>query len=193
MIEYIKGTLEEVTPTYAVIDISGLGYFVNVSLNTFSKIDGQKSAKLYIYEAIREDAHILYGFFDIKERNIFKALISVSGIGANTARLMLSKLSPEEIEVAIASGNVGVLKSIKGIGAKSAQRVIVDLKDKIGKLSDGADFFIDQNNTKREEALSALIMLGFPKNAVEKVLEKLLVQMRDASVEDVIKQALKSL
>lgn len=193
MLEYIKGSLEEVTPTYAVIDIAGLGYVINISLNTFSKIDGQKTIKLFVHEAIREDAHVLYGFFDSKERSIFRLLISVSGIGANTARLMLSKLSPEEIELAIVNGNAALLQSTKGVGAKSAQRVIVDLKDKVGKSADNTDFFIDQNNTKREEALSALVMLGFQKNAVEKIMEKLLVQMRDAPVEEIIKQALKNL
>jgi len=193
MLEYIKGKLVEINPTVAILDNVGLGYFLNISLNTYSAINGEAEITLFVHEAIREDAYVLYGFATIKERTVFRQLISVSGIGANTARLMLSKLTPQELESAIATGNVNVLKGIKGIGAKSAQRVIVDLKDKIGKNADEQEIFSDVNNNKREETLSALIMLGFPKNSVEKLLDALIIEMQNESVEAIIKAALKRL
>lgn len=193
MLEYIKGKLVEINPTVAIVENAGLGYFLNISLNTYSSINGEKEVMLFVHEAIREDAHVLYGFSSVKERTVFRQLISVSGIGANTARLMLSKLTPLELETAIVSGNVNVLKGIKGIGAKSAQRVIVDLKDKVGKNADVQEIFADENNNKREETLSALIMLGFPKNSVEKLLDSLMIEMQNETVEAIIKAALKRL
>jgi holliday junction DNA helicase RuvA len=194
MINHIEGRLVEKTPTYAVIDCGGVGYLLHISLNTFSKIGSSEKCKLFAHLAIREDAHTLYGFADSEERNIFRHLISVSGVGASTARMILSSLSPVEVQQAIMAGNVAQLKSIKGIGEKSAQRIIVDLKGKLGKDDMPAEFFASQGNTAREEALSALVMLGFAKNVAEKALEKVLKsEGNGASVEQLIKQALKNL
>ncbi len=193
MINYIKGTITELNPTSVSIETGGIGYFVNISVNTFSKLDGKSDFKILIHEVIREDAHQLFGFADKEERDIFRMLISVSGIGANTARMMLSSLHPAEVEKAIMESNVNLLKSVKGIGLKTAQRVIVDLKDKVGKLSQTGEIFTFENNTKREEALSALVMLGFARSAVSKVLEKIIRDEKNLTVEDLIKRALKSL
>lgn len=192
MYEYIQGKVSELTPASVVIDNHGIGYFINISLNTYSALSGKENAVVFIHQAIREDAHTLYGFFNKSEREIFRLLISVSGIGSNTARMMLSSLSPAEIKEAILSGNVKVLNSIKGIGAKTAQRVIVDLKDKVGKSEISGEFLLQESNTNREEALSALVMLGFAKNTVEKVLDKLLKADPELDVEELVKQALKS-
>jgi len=193
MIEFISGTVAQLNPAFVVLENNGVGYFVNTSLFTSGGLAEGLHVRLLIHEAIREDAYTLYGFGSEDERAVFRALISVSGIGANTARMMLSKLSPAEIVAGITAGNVNLLKSVKGIGAKSAERVIVDLKDKIGKSVDGADLFTSQDNTVRDEALSALIMLGFPKNAVEKLFGKLLPELKDASVEEIVKESLKRL
>ena len=191
MIEYIKGDIAEITPTYAVIDNHGIGYFVNISLNTFTVLQNEKNSTLYIYESIREDAHQLYGFKDKHERELFMLLISVSGVGPNSARMILSSLTPNELESAIATSNVNSLKAVKGIGAKTAQRIIVDLKDKIKAPSDSLNIQIPANNEIYDEALAALTMLGFSQQASQKVLKKLLSAGQSYSVEDVIKQALK--
>jgi holliday junction DNA helicase RuvA len=193
MINYIKGTITEINPTSVTIETGGIGYFINISVNTFSKLDGKSEFKILIQEVIREDSHQLFGFADKDEREIFRLLISVSGIGANTARMMLSSLNPGEVERAILESNVNVLKSVKGIGLKTAQRVIVDLKDKVGKQLSAGEIFTFEDNTKREEALSALVMLGFAKSAVSKVLEKIIREEKNLTVEDLIKRALKNL
>lgn len=192
MIEYIKGNIAELTPTYAIIDNNGIGYFVNISLYTFTALQNAQSAIVYIYEAIREDAHTLFGFTEKNEREMFLLLISVSGVGPNSARMILSSLSPTELQTAIATSNVGALKAVKGIGAKTAQRIIVDLKDKIKAPSDSLlDIQVPANNEVYDEALAALVMLGFSQQASQKVLKKLLSESQGLSVEKVIKQALK--
>ncbi len=193
MYEYISGNIIELTPAHLVIDNEGKGYFVNISLNTYSLLSGKPSSRIFICQVIREDAHLLFGFADKQERELFRLLITVSGIGANTARVMLSSLSPVEIHKAIAGGNAEVLQSVKGIGLKSAQRIILDLKEKVSKLYGSEEIFTASGNTIREESLSALIMLGFPKNAVEKVISQLLSEEEDTTVEDLIKKALKKL
>lgn len=193
MIEYIRGALIRITPTYLVIETGGIGYFVNISLNTFSKLEKQSEYTLPVHEVIREDAHQLFGFADAGEREMFRLLISVTGVGANTARMMLSSLSSEELERAISNSDVNVLKSVKGIGLKTAQRIIVDLKDKIGKITAGDEIFALSDNTNREEALSALVMLGFAKSAVNKVIDKIVREEKNLTVEDIIKKALKNL
>jgi Holliday junction DNA helicase RuvA len=193
MIEYIKGTITQTTPTFVVVEAGGIGYFVNISVNTFSKLEGKSDFKILIHEVIREDAHQLFGFADEGERDIFRLLISVSGVGASTARMMLSSLSPGEIEKAISGSNVDLLKSVKGIGLKTAQRIIVDLKDKIGKHAGTGEIFAFADNRNRDEALSALVMLGFAKSAVAKVLDKIVREEINLTVEDMIKRALKNL
>jgi len=193
MIEYIKGSVTQITPTFLTIETGGIGYFVNISINTFSFLEGKREYKILIHEVIREDTHQLFGFAEAGEREIFRLLISVSGVGANTARMMLSSLSPGEIEKAIAGSDVNILKSVKGIGLKTAQRIIVDLKDKIGKQSGNSELFTLADNTTREEALSALVMLGFAKSAVAKVLDKIVRDEKNLTVEDMIKRALKNL
>jgi Holliday junction DNA helicase RuvA len=193
MIEYIRGSLIRITPTYLVIETGGIGYFVNISLNTFSKLEKQSEYTLPVHEVIREDAHQLFGFANEGEREMFRLLISVTGVGANTARMMLSSLSTEELERAISTSDVNVLKSVKGIGLKTAQRIIVDLKDKIGKITAGDEIFALSDNTNREEALSALVMLGFAKSAVNKVIDKIVREEKNLTVEDIIKKALKNL
>lgn len=193
MIEYIKGTITQTTPTFVIIETAGIGYFVNISVNTFSKLEGKSDFKILLHEVIREDAHQLFGFADEGEREIFRLLISVSGVGASTARMMLSSLNPVEIEKAISGSNVDLLKSVKGIGLKTAQRIIVDLKDKIGKHAGTGEIFAFADNRNRDEALSALVMLGFAKNAVAKVLDKIVREEINLTVEDMIKRALKNL
>jgi Holliday junction DNA helicase RuvA len=196
MIEYIKGNIAELSPASAVIDCNGLGYFINISLNTYSAIQNLSSVKLYIYEAIREDAYVLYGFADKQERELFMLLISVSGIGGNTARMILSALSPSELGNVISTENANVLKTVKGIGLKTAQRVIIDLKDKI-KITTGsnitADGGISQNSEVHDEAVAALTMLGFNTAASQKVVFAILKEEPLAKVEQVIKLALKRL
>jgi len=191
MYEFIKGKIHEISPAHVVIENNGIGYFINISINTFSLLSGNEEGLVYIYEAIREDAHQLFGFVERKEREIFLHLISVSGVGANTARVMLSSLSADEIQHAIASADVNLLKSIKGIGAKTAERIIVDLKDKIGKITDGSQIIAPLDNTIKDEALSALVMLGFPKSKVDKIINEILKQKSTLSVEELIKEALK--
>jgi holliday junction DNA helicase RuvA len=193
MLEFIKGEISELTPTYVILDLNGLGYYVNISLISFTQLQGVSNCKLYVHQVIREDAHLLFGFTSIDERGIFRQLISVSGIGANTARMILSSLSPDEVRNAIASGNVDLLKSIKGIGIKSAQRIIVDLKDKIGISAEFPQIFKTANNTMKKEALSALEILGFSRKNSEKAIDKLLASNSSMTVEDLIKQALKLL
>jgi Holliday junction DNA helicase RuvA len=193
MINYIKGTISEINPTSVTIETGGVGYLVQISVNTYTKLDGKADFKILVHEVIREDSHQLFGFADNDERDIFRLLISVSGIGANTARMMLSSLVPQEIEKAIIDSNVNLLKSIKGIGLKTAQRIIVDLKDKVGKQSSAGEIFTIEDNTRRDEALSALVMLGFARSAVAKVLEKIIREEKNLTVEDLIKRALKNL
>lgn len=198
MIKYIKGELTEITPAMAVIECNGLGYGINVSLNTYSAIQGKKEVKLYIYESIREDAYILYGFATKQERELFLLLISVSGIGGNTARMILSALTPSELCNVISSGNDKLLKTVKGIGLKTAQRIIVDLKDKIsttdiGTSTTSAPISITANNEIYEEAIAALTMLGFAQAPSQKVVAAILKEEPDAAVEKVIKLALKRL
>ncbi len=193
MYEYIKGHIIESSPAHCIIENNGLGYFINISVNTYTKLQQQKEIQLFLYEQIREDAHNLYGFYDTTERNIFIHLISVSGIGANTARMMLSSMSPAEINEAIITSNVNVLKAIKGIGAKTAQRIIVDLTDKLGKEPIDQKLFMGTNNALKEEALSALVMLGFAKASAQKVVDKIIASEPDSKVEDVIKKSLKML
>ena len=198
MIEYIKGEIAELSPANAIIDCNGLGYAVNISLNTYAAIQGKKECKLYIYEAIREDAYVLYGFIDKQERELFLLLISVSGIGGNTARMILSALSPSELINAISTGNANLLKTVKGIGLKTAQRVIVDLKDKIkpGGIAAGTTdipAFTAANAQVQEEAIAALTMLGFAQAPSQKVVMAILKEDAGAPVEQVIKLALKRL
>ena len=198
MIEYIKGELTEITPAMAVIECNGLGYGINVSLNTYSAIQGKKEVKLYIYESIREDAYILYGFATKQERELLLLLISVSGIGGNTARMILSALTPSELCNVISSGNDKLLKTVKGIGLKTAQRIIVDLKDKIsttdiGTSTTSAPISITANNEIYEEAIAALTMLGFAQAPSQKVVAAILKEEPEAAVEKVIKLALKRL
>lgn len=192
MYDYIKGNVAELTPTYVVLDNHGVGYMVNISLNSFNVLQHQEEVvKVYVYEAIREDAHLLYGFTERRERELFLLLISVSGVGANTARMILSSLTPSDLEQTIASENVGILKSVKGIGAKTAERIIVDLKDKI-KLS--TDTLLDKSQVTSEvfnEAMSALVMLGFTKQMSQKALKKLFTAEPTITVEQAIKKALK--
>ena len=193
MIDYIKGTITQVNPTFITLETGGIGYFINISVNTFSKLESKTEIKILIHEVIREDSHLLFGFAESSERDIFRLLISVTGVGANTARMMLSSISPVEIEKAILGSDVNILKSVKGIGLKTAQRIIVDLKDKLGKQAGSAEIFAFSDNTNREEALSALVMLGFAKNAVSKVLDKIVREEKNLTVEDIIKRALKNL
>ena len=193
MFEYIKGAVASLKPSHIILEANSVGYFVNISLNTYTQLHGQESIKLYIHQVIREDAHPLYGFSTESERELFRMLISVSGIGSNTAIMMFSSQSPEEIRNAILNENVTLLKSIKGIGIKTAQRVIIDLKDKVGKTPASEQIVASADNTLKNEALSALIMLGFAKKPAEKELDKILTTNPKQSVESVIKQALKSL
>lgn len=198
MIEYLKGDITELTPTQAVIECHGVGYATNISLNTYTAIQNKPQAKLYIYEAIREDAYVLYGFADKQERELFLLLISVSGIGGNTARMILSALTPAGLCDVISSGNDKLLKTVKGIGLKTAQRIIVDLKDKIGTVgaaagAAGATPLQTGQSEIAEEAIAALTMLGFPTAASQKVVHAILQEEKDIPVEKVIKLALKRL
>jgi Holliday junction DNA helicase RuvA len=193
MIAHIQGKLVEKTPTEVVIDCGGVGYHINISLHTYSLLPNSDQIKLFTYLQIKEDAHTLFGFFEKSEREIFKMLLSVSGIGASIARTMLSSLEPKQIIQAIASADVGTVQSIKGIGIKTAQRVILDLQDKVLKLYDLDEVSMVQNNTNRDEALSALEVLGFVRKSSEKVIEKIIKEDPEATVESIIKKALKSL
>ena len=197
MIEYLRGELTELTPTTAIIECCGVGYETSITLNTYSALQGKKDVKLYIYEVIREDAHLLFGFCNKQERELFLLLISVSGIGGNTARTILSAFTVNELCEAIATGNEVAIKGVKGIGLKTAQRLIVDLKDKIKNI--GAEFTAGStttatvNNETAENAISALVMLGFPSAATNKVVQSILKSEPTATVEQVIKLALKQL
>ncbi len=191
MIAHLNGRLIEKTPTNIIVECNGVGYFVKISLNTFSKIGAEENIKIYTQLQVREDAHTLYGFYDQKERIMFNHLISVSGVGANTAILMLSALTSDEIATAIQSDNVSLIQSIKGIGVKTAQRLIIDLKDKVGKLDFEIENIFTVNNTNQKDALTALLSLGFDKQKAEKAINRILTD--DQSVEDIIKQALKVL
>ena len=193
MITHIEGKLVEKNPTDIVIDCNGVGYFINISLHTFSKIPDRENLKLYTYLQVREDSHSLYGFSSKTEREIFKLLISVSGIGANTARTMLSSLTPDQVKEGIASGDVALIQSVKGIGAKTAQRVIIDLKDKVLKVYGIDELSLTISNTHKDEALSALDVLGFNKKQSEKVVDRILQVQPNALVEQIIKEALKNL
>ncbi len=193
MITQIKGKLVEKTPTYVVVDCNGVGYLLHISLNTFSAIPDSEAVTFYTHLSVREDAHTLFGFINKTEREIFRMLVSVSGVGPSIARTMLSSMTLEEIQQAIASENAAVIQSVKGIGAKTAQRVIVDLKDTILKTFNIDEVSAIQNNTSKEEALSALEVLGFNRRQVDKVINAILKEMPDASVEVLIKQALKKL
>ncbi len=193
MITHIQGKLVEKSPTNVVIDCSGIGYYINISLHTFSLLPDSESIRLYTYLHVKEDAHTLYGFVEKSEREIFKLLISVSGIGPTTARTMLSSLSPKQIIEAIASSDTKTIQSAKGIGVKTAQRVILDLQEKVLKVFDLDEVSTSSNNTNKSEALSALEVLGFNKKLAEKAIEKVLKQSPQSSVENIIKQALKNL
>lgn len=195
MFEYIKGLLVEINPTYAIIDNNGIGYKIEISLQTYSSIQPKHNTdvQLFLHQIVREDAHLLFGFSDVKERELFRMLISVSGIGANTARTMLSASSSTEIEENIRNANVASLKNIKGIGQKTAERLIVELRDKMGKTTNNDEIFTPTHNRIKEEALSALFMLGYSKNMAEKVLDKIFRINPNISTEDLIKQALKQL
>ncbi|MDE0771402.1 MAG: Holliday junction branch migration protein RuvA [Salibacteraceae bacterium] len=194
MIEFLNGRLIEKNPAYAVIDCNGVGYYVNISLQTFEKMGATESCKLFIHMVVREDAHSLFGFSEPQERQLFRNLISVSGIGPNTARIILSSYKSEDIFSAIATENIDLLKSIKGIGAKTAQRIVIDLKDKVAKDLPQLEISSLQDNTTKEEALSALAVLGFDRNRSAKVMQKIYSgNSSELSVEQVIKEALRQL
>lgn len=192
MFEYIKGKVEELSPALAVIETAQIGYALNISLNTHAALEGKTEAKLYVYEAIREDAFTLYGFSEKSERDLFLLLISVSGVGANTARMILSSFSVEELQAIISGENVNQLKAVKGIGLKTAQRIIIDLKDKVGKETSPIGAQIQSNNN-REEALTALVLLGFNRSASAKVVDKIIASDPTITLEKIIKDALKQL
>ncbi len=199
MIEYIKGELTELSPALATVEAAGVGYGLNISLNTYSACQGKKEVKLYVYESIREDAYVLYGFYNKKEREMFQLLISVSGVGANTARMMLSSMNVPELCNAISTGNARLIQSIKGIGKMTAQRIIVDLRDKIVALGiaeeipTGGSVATPINNAVKDEAVAALTMLGFSPAPTQKVVVAILQQQPDLPVEQVVKLALKQI
>jgi holliday junction DNA helicase RuvA len=199
MINSIEGRLAEKTPTYAIIECNGIGYFLNISLNTFSLLgDVNQNCRLFTHLAIKTEATTpvglsLYGFHSVKEREVFLHLISVSGVGSNTARLIISSLTADDVVAAILNGNVGLFQSVKGIGGKTAQKIIIDLRDKIGKAGVQGDILSTPHNTNREEALSALILLGFSRNPAEKALDRIMKTEPTLGVEQLIKQALKIL
>jgi holliday junction DNA helicase RuvA len=198
MYEFIEGTIEELTPAYVVVQTGGIGYIIHISLNTYSQLsENQKKnikiSKVFLHHVVREDAQLLFGFFSLQERGIFRLLITVSGVGANTARMILSSLGTIDIQKAISEGNVNILKGVKGIGLKTAQRIIIDLKDKIGLDGTTNENFFQLNNTIKDEALSALVTLGFSKSTVEKIIDKLLATEANISVEELIKQSLKNI
>lgn len=193
MYAFIAGKIAEITPAYAIIDNHGVGYFINITLNTFTAIGEQPEVKLYTHLQVLEDAHNLFGFYTAKERDMFELLISVSGVGCNTARLILSSLTVNELSTAIANEDIKTIQAVKGIGSKTAQRLIVDLKDKVKKTDYAEEIVETVDNTVKNEALSALVILGFSKNAASKALDKLLKQSPDTSVEVLIREALKLL
>lgn len=193
MYEFIRGNIVELSPASIIVETGGIGYFIKVSLNTYSKLNGKKEGLLFLHQVVRDDAHILFGFSDKGERELFRNLISVNGVGAVTAIMMLSSLNQDELVAAVTTENVAVLKGVKGIGAKTAQRIIIDLKDKFGKLPESGQISLSPDNTIRNESLSALVMLGFVKRDAEKIVSKILQEQPGAIVESVIKQALKRL
>jgi holliday junction DNA helicase RuvA len=193
MITQIKGKLVEKNPTQVVVDCNGIGYEINISLNTFSSLSSDENIKLFTHLQVREDAHILYGFYTILERAVFRLLISVSGIGASTARTMLSSLTPSEIQQAIGTEDVATIQGVKGIGLKTAQRVIIELKDKIKILQGGEEIPVHKSNTIKEETLSALEVLGYSRKASEKIIDNLIQGNPDSTIEDLIKAALNKL
>ncbi len=193
MITHIYGVLEEKTPASAVIDCGGIGYLLKISLNTYTQLPEKGSCRLFTHLAIRDDAHVLFGFANREERELFRHLISVSGVGGNTALAVLSSLDPVGLKDTIVSGNVSVLKSVKGVGPKTAERIIVDLKDRLGKIEVGALAIGDSQNNQHEEALTALVTLGFAKNSAEKAIAKVLkVHGNDLGVEEIVKHSLSS-
>lgn len=191
MFEFIEGEFIEKSPAHLIVRSDHFAYHINISVFTYGQISSLSKGRIYLHFVVREDAQLFYGFSSREEREIFRALISVSGVGANTARLILSSLSPEEVTQAILGGNVAVLQGIKGIGAKSAQRIIVDLRDRVGKAAGIDELFFAEGNTTREEALSALVALGFPKKTVDKILTRILSEQPELSVEEIVKAALK--
>jgi len=193
MITHIEGKLVEKNPTDIVIDCNGVGYFINVSLHTFSQLPASENIKVFTHLQVREDAHTLYGFYEKAEREIFRLLVSVSGVGASTARTMLSSLTPEQVKDAIATEDAAIIQSVKGIGTKTAQRVILDLKDKVLKVEGLAGISTSSSNTNKNEALSALETLGFTRKQSEKVCDKIIKQNPQATAEEIIKLALKNL
>ena len=193
MITHIQGKLTEKKPTHVVIDCNGVGYMLNISLHTYSQIPDIENLKLFTHLQVKEDSHTLFGFSSLAEREIFRLLLSVSGIGASIARTMLSSLTPKQVREGIACSDVALIQSIKGIGAKTAQRVIIDLKDKILKIYDIDEVSVSKDNTSKNEALSALEVLGFVKKQAERVVDKIMITQPDANVETIIKQALKNL
>ena len=199
MIEYIRGELTELTPALATVEAAGVGYGLNISLNTYSAVQGKKEVRLYVYEAIREDAHVLYGFYNKRDRELFELLITVSGVGANTARMMLSSMNVSELCAAISTGNAKLIQSIKGIGKMTAQRIIVDLRDKIVALGiteeipAGGSMAAPVNSEVKDEAVSALTMLGFSPAPTQKVVVQILQEQPTLPVEQVVKLALKQI
>ena len=192
MYEYIKGTISELTPAGVVVETGGLAYFLHISVNTYSRIKGTEATKLYLHEVVREDAHLLYGFSDQEERDFFRMLISINGIGAAIAIMMLSSYLPDDLRNAILTDNINLLKGIKGIGIKTAQRIIIELKDKVGKGLSSDRVYKSGNSVVRSEALSALEMLGFNKKSVEKSIDQIIAAKPDLTVEQLLKIALKS-
>jgi len=196
MIDYIHGELAELNPTYAVVETAGIGYFINIALPTYTALNGSTRAKLFVYEAIREDAHSLFGFIHPSERQLFMMLISVSGIGANTARMIMSSYGVAEIQQMIATSNAAALSAVKGIGPKTAQRIIVDLRDKVLKLNlsdSNSSQVIAATGETREEAIQALVMLGFAAGVSQKVVDQILKQDPGIQVAQLIRSALKSM
>jgi Holliday junction DNA helicase RuvA len=193
MYEFIQGEIAELNPAIVVVQTNGIGFCIHISLNTYSALNGKKQVKILIHQIVREDAHMLYGFATSAERELFRNLLSVNGVGASTTLMMLSSLSPDEITMAIAGNNVNLLKSVKGIGLKTAQRIIIDLKDKVGKAASGEQILIPADNTILNEALSALVMLGFTRKDAEPALEKIIREHPGSNLETVIKLTLKRL
>ncbi|RKV89933.1 MAG: Holliday junction branch migration protein RuvA [Bacteroidetes bacterium] len=193
MIDYIKGKIVELSPAHAVVEVSDIGYHVNISLATYSELNGKDNAKIYVYEAIREDSHTLFGFFGRQERQLFLLLISVSGVGANTARVILSSIAIDDLQSAIQTGNAAILKSVKGIGSKTAERIIVDLKDKVSKIEISTVDKPVVDNVLTDEAVAALVMLGFSQMPAQKAVRKVIEINPQLTIEQVIKQSLKLL
>jgi Holliday junction DNA helicase RuvA len=193
MITHIQGKLVEKNPTNVVIDCNGVGYHLNISLYTYSQLSNQENLKLFTHLHVKEDSHTLYGFSSLSEREIFRLLISVSGIGTSIARTMLSSLTPKQVREGIALGDVALIQSVKGIGSKTAQRVIIELKDKVLKVYDIEEGAISKNNTNKQEALSALEVLGFTKKQSERVVDRIISDHSEANIETIIKEALKKL